>query len=550
MLRIGVMLDSWTTSAWVEAVLQDIQNSSFAQVGLVILNTPVPPRRLTWLQRIQGYWKFGLFNRYQAWDARRHNTEPNARASRDVRGLLAGAKVLIVEPLRKGFTDRFSEKDLEAIHVENLDVIFRFGFRIIRGDILNCGRYGVWSFHHGDNREYRGAPPLFWEIYERNPVSGTVLQILTDSLDGGHVIYRGHSATDLLSLQSNRNAIYWKTAEFALRRLRQLYERGWDYIQSLETYNESEPYQRRIYKTPHAGQMAAFLSMVEMRKVKKKLHSVMNGTEVQWFIATRRRSPERRFDEASGYRIIRPPNDRFYADPLLIEKNGKTWLFLEDYRYADRRAVISCAEISVDGSIGEPIEVLRRPYHLSYPFLFEHCGEMYMIPETKQNQTVELYRAVSFPYQWVLERVLMESVFAVDCTLHEDSGKFWLFTGLSNGRYSNCDELALFFADSPFGPWKLHPQSPVVADVRRARPGGAIFRDNRQLIRPSQDCSKAYGYALCFSEITVLNEMEYQERLCGRIEPHWVKCNLGTHTYTRSRELEAIDGNFLKRGKG
>ena len=104
--------------------------------------------------------------------------------------------------------------------------------------------------HHDDNLEYRGGPPLFWEIYERNPVSGTILQILTDSLDGGNVIYRGHSSTEMSSLYRNRNPIYWKTVEFVLRRLRDLDSRGIEYIESLATYREDAVYTRGIYPTP------------------------------------------------------------------------------------------------------------------------------------------------------------------------------------------------------------------------------------------------------------------------------------------------------------
>lgn len=90
-------------------------------------------------------------------------------------------------------------------------LIIRFGFRIIRGEVLHTARHGVWSFHHGDNREYRGAPPYFWELYERNPVAGSILQKLTEKLDGGKVLSRSWSSTDLHSLYLTRNAVYWKT---------------------------------------------------------------------------------------------------------------------------------------------------------------------------------------------------------------------------------------------------------------------------------------------------------------------------------------------------
>ena len=72
-----------------------------------------------------------------------------------------------------------------------------------------------------------------------------------------------------------------------------------------------------------------------------------------------------------------------------------------------------------------------------------------------------------------------------------------------------------------------------------------LFRDDQgRLIRPSQDCAKAYGYAIVFSQILTLTETEYAERPISRLDPTWVKGNLGTHTYTRTDQFEVIDGNF------
>jgi hypothetical protein len=545
MLRIGIMLDSYVSSAWVAKTIEDIQASGFAQVALVVLNTPPPPAGKPPLgKRLRNHWKLTLYHRYEQWDYKRNRVEPDAKASVDLKPMLHDVPCVTVHPLRKGFTDRIPEDELAAINGHNLDVLFRFGFRIIRGGILSAARYGVWSFHHDDNLEYRGGPPLFWEIYEQNPVSGTILQILTDSLDGGYVIYRGHSSTDKSSLYRNRNPIYWKTAEYALRRLRDLNERGMEYIESLPTYREDAPYTRGIYRTPDALQMGRFLARFFYRSLRARVSSRLHGSHPQWFLAIRQRTAEHGFDDASGYKLMLPPSDRFYADPFLFEKDGKTYLFLEDMRYSEGRALISCCELNPDGTHGPIVEVLRRPYHLSYPFLFEEGGEIYMIPETKGNRTVELYRATNFPAEWALESVLLSDVYAVDATIHKQDGKYWMFVGISNGRYSNCDELGIYFADALKGPWTPHPDNPVVSDVRRARPAGAFFRDKGRLIRPSQDCAKAYGYAIVFSEIVTLSETEYKERPIARLDPDWVKGNLGTHTYTRTDQFEVIDGNF------
>ena len=547
MLRVGVMLESLQTSAWVAYILEELQRSPFARVELVVLNTPAPPQQKSFSKKLQAYWKLALYSRYEQWDYQRHRTEPDYRAERNAAHVLEGVPQLKVEPIRKGFSDFFKDEDVAAIRDANLDVMLRFGFRIIRGPVLDTTRYGVWSFHHDDNLEYRGGPPLFWEIYEDNPVSGTVLQILTSALDGGKVIYRSHSATHRRSLYRNRNPIYWKTAEFMLRRLCDLDTRGWGYIQSLPTYSESTPITPKIYRTPHAGQMLGFLAGQFSRAVRDSIRSRTRGAYTQWFLAMRRRSDDLPFATATGYRVLPVPADRFYADPMLVERDGRTWLFFEDYRYDEKRALISCYELAADGTPGEPFEVLRRPYHLSYPFVFEHAGQMYMIPETRENSAVELYRAEDFPRVWTFEKALLKNVSAVDATIHHDGQRFWMFVGLSSGRYSTCDELALFFADDLHGPWQPHLNSPVVSDVRRARPAGALFREGGKLIRPSQDCAKAYGYALNFSEIVTLSPTDYEERAVGRITPDWRPGNLGTHTYTRSADFEVIDGNLPKK---
>jgi hypothetical protein len=133
----------------------------------------------------------------------------------------------------------------------------------------------------------------------------------------------------------------------------------------------------------------------------------------------------------------------------------------------------------------------------------------------------------------------------VDATIHEVNGQFWMFAGVSNGRYSNSDELCLFFADVLSGPWKPHRANPVVSDVRRSRPAGKLFYDQGRLIRPSQDCGKAYGYAVAFSEVLTLTETEYEERQISRLEPDLVADCEGTHTYNRTEQFEVVDRTLI-----
>ena len=71
---------------------------------------------------------------------------------------------------------------------DNADVVFRFGFGILKGEILTAPKHGVLSFHHGDIRTYRGAPTHVWEFLNDESVSGVTLQRLTETLDGGEVV--------------------------------------------------------------------------------------------------------------------------------------------------------------------------------------------------------------------------------------------------------------------------------------------------------------------------------------------------------------------------
>jgi hypothetical protein len=192
--------------------------------------------------------------------------------------------------------------------------------------------------------------------------------------------------------------------------------------------------------------------------------------------------------------------------------------------------------------LGEPFEVLVADYHLSYPFVFEWRGEVYLLPETSRNRTIELYRAVEFPRRWEKAAVLMQDVSAVDSTLLEYRGRLWLFTAGIGGPSLKNSELSLFHADSLWGPWYPHPQNPVVCDVRRARPAGSLFYDGGHLIRPAQDCTTRYGAAIMLNRVEVLSDTEYREVPVGMIRPGWRKEVFTTHTINRNDVFEVLDG--------
>jgi hypothetical protein len=538
-LRIGVMLDSFNVPAWVVKIIRDLVEAPYLDVALIIFNKAASAAQSQPLRRMRANWPVLLYKLYYRLDRKLLQANPhNAFAIEDAGPLLKGTDIVEAMPIQKKFVDRFEDADVDRIKKANLDVILRFGFRVIKGEILNCARYGIWSFHHDDNRYYRGSPPLFWEIYERNPVSGTILQVLSEKLDAGRILYRSTSATDFSWLHRNQNNTYWKTAEFVLRRLRKLYASGWDSVTKIDTYNEVIAYDKPIYRSPTNRQMLSFLTSQALRFFRSKMRSLSRD---QWFLRVQRtassgNSTTRIVD------VIYPPSGRFYADPCVYSHAGRQFIFFEDYPYREKKGVISCIEIDSNGDYGPPIEVLKRDYHLSYPFLFQWQSEIYMMPETSANRTIEVYRAIEFPNKWKLHATLFSNVKAVDASLLHYRDKFWLFANIGTERSPTTDELFLFQSQSPFGPWKPHPENPIVSDVCSARPAGRFIEQDGQLIRPAQDCSRRYGYKIKFNRVDVLTETDYRETPAGEIAPDWLRGNLATHTISEDNGLQVVDG--------
>lgn len=266
----------------------------------------------------------------------------------------------------------------------------------------------------------------------------------------------------------------------------------------------------------------------------------------QWVIMTAKGAGYDSLDW-SALRPLVPEKDRYWADPFIVQKQNRYYVFIEEKIYAAGLGHIACLTLDQEGNLLTNQVVLERPYHLSYPFVFEQRGETYMIPETAGNRTVELYRCVRFPDQWEFVGNLMTGIYAVDATLFEYENKFWLFANVKTEGGSSLNALHLFYADDPLSSkWTPHPRNPVVRDLRSARPAGRIFSQDGKLIRPSQDSSRRYGYAIQFNRIVKLNENEYSEGRESTFAPRGGK-TIASHTFNQAGDMTVIDAIIRRR---
>lgn len=556
-LRVGLLLDDLQLIHCFAEVVRDIQASDFASIVLLIRHrrevAPAGPRRSrvgAILHRLgdKRLRKRLLFDLYTRWDER-HVTAENPLALEDCSATLSGIETIWVEPLVKGFIHRFPDEAVVRIRDKNLDVLLRFGFNILHGDILSAARYGVWSFHHGDNDRYRGGPPHFWELVEEHPLSGVMLQVLTEKLDAGRVLCKSLYPTQFgLSLANNQRAPYLGTTHFVIRRLKELHERGWPAVEAACVPPRPYEGRRPIYRAPSNGDMVNWLARKGLKRVRTGMRS---SVRLRWKIALRTGGPAldgaavagAPFD-ARGFHWIDAPAGRFYADPFLRRQDGRTWLFFEEYSDELSRAWISVAEVLPSGILGPVQPCLQLDSHLSFPFVFGNDDEHFMVPESAHAGQVRLYRARAFPHDWVLDRVLLEGPF-VDTVIWSHQHRVWLLTTLSEANRTAVHSL-LFSAPSLRDDFRLHGASPLFGDARCARNAGRVTACQGRLLRVSQDCSTSYGRSFRFNEITDLNEDTFRERpLATYVGEEWSGL-VGTHTYDRAGDIEVIDGCFAE----
>ena len=209
---------------WVRRIMEDVTRSSFCRLVLIVMNNSGELIEPKFTQRLWQRRNQLLYGIYTKLDNRFSRVSPDALELVDVSDLCDGIDVLNVSPIMKKFSDALQDEDVQRINEHKLDVALRFGFRILRGKVLETAAHGVWSYHHDDSLLYRGGPPGFWEVMKDDAVTGSVLQILTEELDNGRVIYRSWApTTNRFSVRKNNNNYYWKSSAFVTRKLKELH---------------------------------------------------------------------------------------------------------------------------------------------------------------------------------------------------------------------------------------------------------------------------------------------------------------------------------------
>lgn len=536
-IRIGLIIDSGYIPDWVCQIINEINQSNNASIEAVIISSNT--EKLNFELTKKPYRKNILYSLYCRLENRRWSGVTDTYAGTTNCEMVYNGKDYINISVENP-----EMIDLQRLRASNLDLFINFSCSNVSDQIIRCVKSGLWSLCYGyGGKYYQKAPIGFWESYDNSPTMECMLISTHNDFDNDKVLYQiSYATNEYRSALMNRNQAFQHSARIIPKKLNELYELGTETFHTAltkaKTIDNSQINNDRIREPNNTEMLKFFIERVQNSVKMRLLYSLFN---LQWTLKYRiGKGISRDFTQ---YKKLVPTRGGWWADPFIVYHEDTYHLFFEDALYDKNNADISVISIKQDGTASDPRPCLVRPYHLSYPFVFFWEGHYYMIPESKSNKTIEIYKATRFPDEWEFHGNLMENIEAVDTTLYFHNNKWWLFTNIMQQRNFSIDnELSIFYADSPLGnDWIPHAMNPVISDVRRARPAGRIYEHEGKIIRPSQDGSVRYGYGIRLNEIITLTETEYQEREIEFIEPSWRKMLWGTHTIAHTGDLTVID---------
>jgi hypothetical protein len=553
-LSVGVIVDSLQPPRWVHDVIANLLNSS-CRVSLVVLDQGPTgpagsPTRIATL----------LYEWYTVIDKWLFRVPRDPSEPTSIESLVASCPVWLINGRPSPQSAGLDPDDAEAIRRYNLDVLVHLGSRALHAGAAAIATHGIWRYCHGGiNASEQRGPAGFAEVMNGNSVTASaILALVPQEPRHQFVVQQSFVRTHKNSVSRNRFHYYKKSASLMARSLRTLHEVGSETIVEAGIA-PAPPASGSVEQggpAPTNSDMLVSILKTARRALRSRV-TRLRGRD-QWFVAFQFSSDARSLwplwrGELAPHQLtaILPPQDRFWADPFPVSKGNRHYAFVEEYVYGWRRGHIAVLEVHEDGTWSTPVPVLERPFHLSYPFVFEWRGNYFMCPESSANGSIDLYRARRFPYEWELEVTLLDAVRAVDPTLVQIEDRWWMFANIAQPDANDPsyfdDELHLFHASSPLGPWTPHKRNPVKRDVRSARPAGRLFNAGGSLFRPSQDCSVRYGYAIALNRIERIDPEAYEESTVSRLLPTWSSGLLCTHTINSSGNLTVVDGKVRRR---
>ena len=375
-LRVGLLLDG----AVVVLAARTIEGSS-APLGDIVL--AVVDGALKDIDPIRATESF-LYDTYIWFDRRKNGRRLDPLAAEDIPPDLDKASRVYLR--RTTEARRFlSEEVVRKIHERDLDVMIDIGNVTPLGELSRCARHGVWSFSPGDGVRYDSSSPGFWEIFHREPVTcAHVRRIVRGSTS---IIYLSRSHTITTSEKRNRDQLYLKGISFLPRLLDMQYALGKEPLPSLDVGTVTAQPSLRRNGPGNLDMMSYYIRRLPRDA---RLLSGRALFEERWAVQY---SLDSKIPSSyDGFHQLMPPKHTWWGDPQAAQQDDDYYIFIEELALPRSHNHARISVISSRRHGRGPVPVLERPYRV-YPFVFEWKGSHYMVPESSNNRTIELYEA-------------------------------------------------------------------------------------------------------------------------------------------------------------
>lgn len=523
-IKIGVFLDTQKVPVWIKRILESVHNLEFAEIQLV-----------AYIQKPkEKHYKHSFFQYlHERLECYLFRNQIDYFRSIDVSEILEDLNTkIVVSDLGNSLNEIKSCK---------LDVILNFSSFSLNCTNLALARFGVWTCYLAHQNAVKESANIYWAVIKQAPVIHVDVICSNDGSGKKTIKHTSCLATNFNSLVLSKVPALMLFEVIILRLVNNIYISQHNILYERSLSQKEVQFVNGVIKHKPPTNWVALKNMLSI--ISHYLYQkLFRHQTTKWFLMYKFNSSPIP-SELGEYISLMPGPDHFWADPFVLRENDKNYVFIEEFSYKERKGHITCLEVDASGRIINREKVLENSYHMSYPFIFDANETKYMIPETSQNNTIELYQCIEFPGKWTFVMNMMENVVAKDTTLFFHNQKWWMFTAIKEtDKLSTHVELFLFYSDDyKTSNWQPHPLNPISTDIRCSRPAGKIFAHNNKIYRPSQDCSIRYGRALNICEITKLSETEYEEVLVSKFEADWHSNLKGVHTVNFDNNLSVMD---------
>ena len=421
------------------------------------------------------------------------------------------------------YKEAFPNEDLDFMRSFHADFMIRFGFNILSGEVLHICPHGILSYHHGDEMEYRGGPPGFWEIFKGESKTAAIIQRLTEKLDAGPVLLKHQFITQHHSYAGQLNRLLMESTPMLAKAIR--------LIQQENTIPQKP---KAIRRFPSNSQFLLFLFILLQNRF-RFYHTKFLKME-KWNIALAQNGIFNPI-ETQLTPLISNKNGEYAADPFVWKDPSNAFVFYEHYSYASKKGSIRMLTIK-DNKVQKTHTLLENETHFAYPFVFEHENKLYLAPENMESGKWSAYELNPHKAE-IGERKTLIDLPLIDATLLLHNSMYYIFAGLP--KQAN-EALHIWYSPNLWGPYKAHPLNPVVANPAEARMAGNFVQKDGQLFRPAQKCDRYYGEKIIWKKVDCLNPLSYSESTVGELNNTFnAKYPHGLHTFSQHQDLCVLD---------